>query len=345
MLSLSFLNIPLGKQTMRQKNKKLLARLSPNCLSNQLCLLSKWKAGRVSEYKCLVTEKCGGKAGENAQDEALIWGVPGSLRIVLKRLALAASFWSPSLSDPLLFFPPLLPLKQPIRAWNIRPRLNVKVEIFPLFMLLWHVTVISSRHKVPGMAKHNTQKRSEAQSKGLDRRAEKTIQRFKHTVFLSHAPAWLLNPVERKNNNRGELWKWKVKMIHSCLWDLACLINENDKLDQELRWQKALWWYMFYIHVAGFAADFVLQHKDNIILQHWRWPDKSLFSIRSHCQWEQESGGACMSAWGNGVTLTLSSHQCGRKKRKGLPQQRAEESSTVTAGNPLCSSLFVYVSS
>lgn len=77
---------------MRQKNKKLLARLSPNSLSNRLCLLSKSKAGRVSEYKCLVTEKCGGKAGENAQDEALIWGVPGSLRIVLKRLALAASF-------------------------------------------------------------------------------------------------------------------------------------------------------------------------------------------------------------------------------------------------------------
>lgn len=213
-------------------------------------------------------------------------------------------------------------------------------------MLLWHVTVISSRHKVPGMAKHNTQKRSEAQSKGLDRRAEKTIQRFKHTVFLSHAPAWLLNPVERKNNNRGELWKWKVKMIHSCLWDLACLINENDKLDQELRWQKALWWYMFYIHVAGFAADFVLQHKDNIILQHWRWPDKSLFSIRSHCQWEQESGGACMSAWGNGVTLTLSSHRCGRKNVRVYPnnsQRKAAPWRPETLSAPRCLCLIINI--
>lgn len=254
---------------------------------------------------------------------------------------ISLSLWPSS-----LFFPPLLPLKQPIRAWNIRPRLNVKVEIFPLFMLLWHVTVISSRHKVPGMAKHNTQKRSEAQSKGLDRRAEKTIQRFKHTVFLSHAPAWLLNPVERKNNNRGELWKWKVKMIHSCLWDLACLINENDKLDQELRWQKALWWYMFYIHVAGFAADFVLQHKDNIILQHWRWPDKSLFSIRSHCQWEQESGGACMSAWGNGVTLTLSSHRCGRKNVRVYPnnsQRKAAPWRPETLSAPRCLCLIINI--
>lgn len=93
------------------------------------------------------------KTKGNAQDEVLIWGVPGRLDTELTLLALSFLL-TPSLRPSVFVFFHLSNGPSECEKHKAAAKCQSR-NFFPLFMVHWHVAAISPRHRIPSMAKHN----------------------------------------------------------------------------------------------------------------------------------------------------------------------------------------------